>query len=112
MFDGDCDGKLSRGELVTAITHMQSMRWNQNGPHANPSRTLLAATVVNGGVVSHNTSATSGESGDELDGSGVENVAVDEETEGEEEASAEDIADSAIKDYGSENVCSCEVQNG
>lgn len=102
MFDGDRDGKLSREELVTAITHMQTMRQNQNGPHVSHPRTLLATSVVNGGVVAnHNTSATSGESGDELDGSGVENVA---ETD-EEEGKAEDIADSALKDYGSENVC-------
>lgn len=87
---------------MTAITHMQSMGRGQNGPHPHQPKTLLTPTALNGGVVAnHNTSATSGESGDELDG--VEDVVGSggaEQMEG-----AEDIADSALKDYGSENVC-------
>ena len=105
MFDSDCDGKLSREELVTAITHLQSMGRGQNGPHPHQPKTLLAATALNGSVVTnHNTSATSGESGDELDGV-VEDVVGTGGGGTEEMERAEDIADSALKDHGSENVC-------
>ncbi len=109
MFDGDCDGKLSREHLVAAIKHMQT---GQGAPPIDaPPTTLLAAEAAGNGVANHDTSGDSGDLGHSVPVQGVDSVADSGDSsrqEGKEER-PEDIADSALKEYGLENVRMSEV---
>ena len=88
----DCDGRLSRSELLSGISHMLSIKTLNSPP---PDTTTTTTTTT------HNGGAGSQEGGAHAEG-GVSVGAATETGEGEE--TAEDIADSALKKYGLENV--------
>lgn len=96
MFDADCDGRLSRFELVRAVSHLDAMRDQNCSP--NPRVTS------NGGVVGGQGHAE--EEG--VAGTGQRSTVAASEGAGQEaageEASPEDVADAAIKKYASEDV--------
>ncbi len=90
MFDGDCDGWLSREELVAAITHLTAMR----GVQDNATPTTL--TVSNGEASPTPSPAPEGHS---------------PAPEGQQECDRmgkEEIADSALQNYGKTKVWSTE----
>lgn len=114
MFDADCDGCLSREEVVLAIGHLLAIKRSQHFP---PDSKTLVAEAGNGEVVtcSNHKPPSSTEGGEVCEGPGLGQVAAAKEEEEEEEVwqgrGAEDLADSALKKYGLEKVCMlCVVQ--
>ena len=77
VFDGDCDGWLSREELVAAIAHLTAMRGTQDD--ATPT------TLSNG------------------DASPAPSPA----PEGQQDCGKEEIADSILQNYGKTKVHAC-----
>lgn len=83
VFDGDCDGWLSREELVAAIAHLMAMRASRSNATPITTTTLATSTTL---TVSGETDTSPSPS------------------PAPEDPGKEEIADSALHDYGKTKV--------
>ncbi len=86
MFDGDCDGWLSREELVAAIAHLMAMRQLQS--NATPTTAMPTTLTV---------------SNREADASPTPSPTPEDQPD-DEGAGKDEVADSALQDYGKTKV--------
>ena len=111
VFDVDRDGQLSREELTLAITQMQTIK-EDNAPPSGVSSTTMPLNIPldNGKVVagsapeaSYGTGSV--DTGREDTASSADDLILETSQERKEEVTAEDIAATALEEYGKANVC-------